>query len=115
MRIEGSKYIICYDDKTNTISFSGKLRLDNIDKSLSQLVGLLDQILEEEPDQITLDVRQLEFLNSLGISTISKFIIKVRNRRSIHAAVKASKESSWQSKSIVNLKKIMPSLSLSWD
>lgn len=115
MNIEGPKYNVCYDEKTNTIIFSGKLRLDNLDKSFSQIIGLFDQVLENDPDQITLDVRQLEFLNSLGISTISKFIIRVRNQKSIHAVVRASSDFAWQNKSIINLKKLMPGLSLSWD
>lgn len=115
MNIEGPKYNICYDEKTDTIIFSGKLRLDNVDSAFSQILALFDQVLEKDPDQIILDVRQLEFLNSLGISTISKFVIKVRNQKSIHAVVRASRDFTWQNKSIINLKKLMPSLSLSWD
>lgn len=115
VKIEGLKYLICYDEATETIIFSGKLRLDNAGAILDQIVDLFDQILAKEPNQIILDVRQLEFLNSLGISTISKFIIKIRNKKCIHVIVKASNKFSWQNKSIVNLKKMMPTLSLEWE
>jgi hypothetical protein len=73
---------------------------------------------------ITLDLRKLEFLNSSGINVLSKFIIKVRQHRERQAkenqpetnmVVYGSQTIPWQSKSIKNLQRLMPSLELEWD
>lgn len=109
-----AKYSIHYDSETETISFSGKLRFTQTDPEFAEISELLKTVLKKDPPQITLNLEELEFLNSLGISMISKFIIKIRNKKSIHAIVKASHEISWQGKSLVNLQRIMPSLEFTW-
>jgi hypothetical protein len=46
---------------------------------------------------------------------LSKFIINVRNKKNIQMSVIGSKEISWQSKSLKNLQRLMPSLQLEID
>lgn len=76
------------------------------------IVQLLNDVADGEPKIITLDLRKLDFLNSSGINIISKFVIKVRQQKNIQIAVKGSKQIPWQGKSLKNLQRLMPSLSL---
>lgn len=115
VKIEGEGYCIACNEQASVISFSGKLGLKAMDSALDQMVSIFNRILDEEPPQITLNFRNLEFLNSLGISTISKFVIKVRNRKGIRVIIKASSDIPWQSKSLINLQRIMPGLALIWE
>jgi hypothetical protein len=76
------------------------------------IVQLLNNLADKEPPTLTLNLRQLEFLNSSGINIISKFVIKVRQKGNIQMVVKASKSIPWQGKSLKNLQRLMPSLQL---
>ena len=76
------------------------------------IVQLLNDVADAQPEKITLDLKQLEFLNSSGINILSKFIIKVRQQKSIQISIQGSKEILWQEKSLKNLQRLMPSLEL---
>lgn len=114
MEIKNLKYSIEYDNQTETIYLNGKLRFIQTDSEFYEIADLFRRIIEEEPPQVIVNLERLEFLNSLGISMISKFVIKIRNKKSIHVIVKASNTISWQRKSLVNLQRIMPSLEIVW-
>lgn len=103
-------YSIHYDCEAEIISFSGKLHLVQREKAFHEILSWFDLMIKKEPPRILLDVSELEYLNSLGISIISKFIIRARDKKSIHVAVKISRKTTWQTKSLVNLRRIMPSL-----
>ncbi|NET54260.1 MAG: hypothetical protein F6K09_38340, partial [Merismopedia sp. SIO2A8] len=66
----------------------------------------------QQPKVITLDLKKLEFLNSSGISMLSKFVINVRKKNASQIQVKGSTSIPWQSKSLKNLKRLMPKLEL---
>ncbi|MEL0588976.1 MAG: hypothetical protein U1O81_07445 [Planktothrix rubescens PR223] len=67
---------------------------------------------KENLSLITINLQELEFLNSSGINMLSKFVIEVRNKKETKLKVLASKKISWQGKSLKNLTKLMPSLEL---
>ena len=114
MKIQSEDYSICYDPVTETVSCRGSLRLNGVDE-YAPIVQLLDDLAEQEPPTITLNLRELEFLNSSGINVLSKFVIKVRQKKTIHMVVKGSKTIPWQGKSLKNLQRLMPSLKLELD
>jgi len=45
------------------------------------MTEIFGDFIEGMPPKITLNLRQLEFLNSSGISMLSKFVIKVRQKK----------------------------------
>ena len=113
MEIKGKEYEVVYDRAVSTVTFTGELALMGMGE-YPPIATLLDQSLEEavnqEPSQLTLDLRELKFLNSSGINVISKFVIKVRRMDNVAITVKGSNSIPWQSKSLVNLKRLMPGM-----
>ena len=109
--IKGDDFNISYEAQTTTLSFQGSLRLGGA-QSYQPVMELLNGVQAEKPDLITLDLKQLEFLNSSGISMLSKFVINVRKQNTSQMPVKGSSTIPWQSKSLKNLKRLMPSLKL---
>ena len=111
MEIKTENYNIVYDEASSNIIFNGSLRL-NGSLEYASISELLDSVAQQEPEKIVLDLKQLTFLNSSGISILSKFVIKIRKRKTIQMVVKGSKKNPWQGKSLKNLQRLMPSLKL---
>lgn len=111
MEIQGDNYCVGYDRDTTTIKLDGSLRLNGMDE-YQPIVNLLNQVLEKNPEKITLDLKKLEFLNSSGINILSKFTIKIRQKKTIQMVIKASESIPWQGKSLKNLQRLLPSLQL---
>jgi hypothetical protein len=104
-------YSVEYDRETTTVTLAGSLRLSGLEDS-NPVVKLLNDVLALEPKTITLNLRELEFLNSSGINMLSKFVIKVRQNKTIHLILLASNRIPWQGKSLKNLQRLMPTLEL---
>ncbi len=111
MEIHGDNYDINYDSGTATLTCSGSLRLYG-PTEYAPILELLNGVVEERPPAITLNVRDLKFLNSSGINTLSKFVIKVRDLKESGLVVQGSSLFSWQGKSLKNLQRLMPELTL---
>ncbi|NEQ25207.1 MAG: hypothetical protein F6K28_40255 [Microcoleus sp. SIO2G3] len=111
MEIKTEDYRICYDPDTKTVICQGSLRLSGTEE-YAPIVKLLNNLADQEPQRITLDLRELEFLNSSGINVLSKFVIKVRQQGNIQMVLQGSKNIPWQGKSLKNLQRLMPSLQL---
>jgi hypothetical protein len=73
---------------------------------------LLGKVADVEPAKITLNLQQLEFLNSAGINMLSKFIIEERKKARAEMAVQGSHRIAWQGKSLKNFQRLMPGLQL---
>lgn len=111
MEIKTENYSVRYEEETATVILQGSLRLNGM-QEYAPIVQLLDDVVESGVSTITLNLQKLEFLNSSGINVLSKFAIKVRQKKNIKLIVKASKEIPWQSKSLKNLQRLLPTLSL---
>ncbi len=111
MEIKTEDYRICYDPSTTTVSFVGSLRLSGT-AEYAPIVQLLGSIASVEPAKITLNLQQLEFLNSSGINMLSKFIIEIRKKARVQMAVQGSQGIAWQGKSLKNFQRLMPRLQL---
>lgn len=61
---------------------------------------------------MTLDLRELAFLNSSGISMLSKFVLSVRKKKGVQLVVLGSNDMPWQGKSLKNLEKLLPGVKL---
>ncbi|MGF1480830.1 MAG: STAS domain-containing protein [Cyanophyceae cyanobacterium] len=111
VEIKGDDYSVRYDPTTAIIKFLGELSLGG-PAEYAPIVKLLNSVADQDPSTITLDLRNLEFLNSSGISTISKFVINLRKKRTIQLIVLGSNDIPWQGKSLKNLQRLLPSLKL---
>lgn len=111
MEIKTENYQVIYDEISHNVVFDGSLRL-NGSKEYASIFELLNKVAQQEPEKIVLDLKELSFLNSSGISILSKFVINVRKRKNIQMVVIGTKKNPWQGKSLKNLQRLMPSLKL---
>ncbi len=111
MEIQSKDFSIGYESANKTVVCQGSLRLNGVEE-YEPIVQLLNDIADQDPPKIILDLRNLEFLNSSGINVISKFVIKVRQKGTIQMVVQGSKSIPWQGKSLKNLQRLMPKLQL---
>ncbi|PIG93065.1 STAS domain-containing protein [Gloeocapsopsis sp. IPPAS B-1203] len=111
MKIEGKSYSVLYDVSTATVIFQGSLRLSGAEE-YAPIEQILNSVTDQDPSIIILNLQKLEFLNSSGISMLSKFVINVRKKKNSQMIVIGSQEIPWQGKSLKNLQRLMPSLKL---
>lgn len=111
MEIKSKNYNVIYDEASHNIVFDGSLRLSG-SAEYASISELLNKVALEEPEKIILDLKNLKFLNSSGISILSRFVINVRKQQNIQMVVIGAKKNPWQSKSLKNLQRLMPSLQL---
>lgn len=114
MEIKTEDYQINYDASQATVFFTGSLRLSGMEE-YAPILQLLTEAAEQQSEQLTLNLKNLEFLNSSGINVLSKFVISVRQNKAPHIVVEGSKNVPWQGKSLKNLQRLLPSLTLKFE
>lgn len=109
MQIQGDKFTITYHPEMAKIECAGFLNLRG-KEGYKEIADLFEKVLDQSPspEKIILDLREVEFLNSSGITTIGGFVIKVRNKGGVRLLIQCSSKYSWQSRSMVGLQKLMP-------
>jgi hypothetical protein len=105
MELKGEDYTVSFNSDNNTVEFSGSMRLRDSEEYQS-LSDMLNEFQESITDNLILDFKNLKFMNSSGINTISKFVIKSRKADRINLIVYGNKDISWQQKSLANLQKL---------
>jgi len=110
VEITTGEYSIYYDPETATVFFRGMLRLNGIEE-YQPVIDLLNKTVEQT-SAFTLDLRQLEFLNSSGISMLSMFAIQMRQKPNVQLTLLGASRIPWQMRSLRNLQRLMPSLQL---
>ncbi len=86
------------------ISFSGTLRLQGR-QEYEKIYRMLRYAANKSGESLEIDMRQLQFLNSSGISTFSLFIIDMREVGK-KLFITGSKLIAWQSKSLANFRRL---------
>ena len=110
-QVKGEDYTVEYDAETVTIKFQGQLSLGG-PKQYKPISKLLTDVAATGPKAMTLNLRELEFLNSSGISMLSKFVVGLRKKRTTQLIVLGSSSMPWQGKSLKNLQRLLPGLKL---
>lgn len=113
MEIKTEDYSVYYNQSTATVNCQGTLRLSGMEE-YTPIIQLLHKVLEQKPATVTLNLQDLQFLNSSGINVLSKFVIKVRQKKDVSMVVQGSKQIPWQGKSLKNFQRLMPNLELEW-
>jgi hypothetical protein len=110
MEINHADYQVNYSPDTATIVCSGSFRLNG--PEYGPILEVLGAAADAGHAVLTLDVSGLQFLNSSGINTLSKFVMQMRKQPASQLVVKGSEQYPWQKKSLVNLQRLLPNLRL---
>src|SRR5690349_13450435 len=110
MEIKTADYSVRYDKDSATIFFAGFLRLEGVD-AYKEILDLCIKVCDEQK-QISLNLTDLQFLNSSGISMFSMFVLKIRDIGDLKLTMYGSEKVLWQTKSLKNLKRLMPGMTL---
>ena len=110
-KVQGTKYSVDYTESTNTVNFIGDISLGGTQEYVP-IVELLEKSTADATETLILNLKELSFLNSSGISMLSKFVIGFRKRKDIQLVILGSKNMPWQVKSLKNLEKLLPGLKL---
>ncbi len=105
MEIKTEKYSVEYIRGDRQITFKGILRLQDKDE-YREIYEILTRAANETTGlPLRLDMGDLVFLNSSGISALSMFIIKMR-KLDKDISIKGNKSIPWQIKSLSNFQKL---------
>jgi hypothetical protein len=109
--VKGDDYQVQYNSTSAIVDFKGEISLGG-PKDYAPIVNLLNEVVGLESPIITLNLKELAFLNSSGISMLSKFVLGMRKKQGIQLIVLGSRKVPWQSKSLKNLERLLPGLKL---
>jgi hypothetical protein len=109
--IHGESFDIRLEEENSTVLFKGALRLCGTD-DYAPILNMLKETLTSPAMPIVLDLRELDYLNSSGITMLSRFVIEARDRPGIDVQVLASETVPWHARSLRNLQRLMPALSI---
>jgi len=107
--IKGESFGIQLEDGDSTVVFKGALRLSGME-DYAPILDLLKSTLAGPARPIVIDVRELDFLNSSGITMFSRFVIEARDHVGIDLRFLASESIHWHARSLKNLQRLMPAL-----
>ncbi len=109
LEVKGEHFDIVYDSNSKTVNFTGRVRLRGLEE-YTVVFDLFDQVLERNKDLITLDLQNLELINSSGIDMLSKFLITSRKKKTVQINIIGSNTKTWQTRLLKNLQRLMPKL-----
>jgi hypothetical protein len=98
-------------EQDNTVFFKGALRLSGTE-DYAPILEMLKGTLINPAAPIVVDLRELNFLNSSGLTMLSRFVIEARNQSSINLHFCASGSIPWHARSLQNLQRLMPALTI---
>jgi len=107
--ITGESFEIRMEDNHSTVFFKGALRLSGVTDYLP-ILDLLKETLVNPTNPVVLDLKELDFLNSSGITMLSRFVIEARDQAGIKLYLIASESIVWHARSLKNLQRLMPAL-----
>ena len=97
MNIKGEDYNVTYQD--NVIAISGKLSL--MLEDYEKLESLFEKVVESEPTVLTLDIRNLEYLNSSGIKTMCvALVLEADDIEGLEMKILCSEKYTWQKETV---------------
>lgn len=110
--IKEEKYQVSFDKENATVTLQGALLLNGA-PAYEPILQLLQNAAEElEPNEMTIDVSGLGFLNSSGINMMTRFVMFVSDIKGMQLklTIRGQKQVAWQYRLIINLQRLMPEL-----
>jgi len=107
--IKGESFEVELQNDNSTAVFRGALRVSGME-DYAPILELLKSTLAGIPTPIVLDLRELDFLNSSGITMFSRFVIEARDHAGVSLQFLASEAIHWHARSLKNLQRLMPTL-----
>jgi hypothetical protein len=114
MDIRGETYRVIYDPMASIVVFEGVMRLLGL-KDYERVKQLTDDVVAAAPDSLTLDLRALRFVNSLGIYLLMGFILSLRDKTRSRVIVQGLEGNYWQKRTFQDLRRLMPRIELEWE
>ncbi|AFY54972.1 hypothetical protein Riv7116_2462 [Rivularia sp. PCC 7116] len=109
LEVKGENFHIVYNNNSRVVDFSGRVRMRGL-QEYSIVFDLFDKVIEINQDVITLDLQNLELINSSGIDMLSKFIITTRKKKTVQINIIGSSSRNWQTRLLKNFQRLMPKL-----
>ena len=111
MEIKTEEYRVIYNSEIATVVCKGSLLLSSAEE-YAPILQILNTAVEQQPKQLILDVKELEFLNSSGINMFTKFVIGVRKKTTLKLVALGYEGIPWQVRLLKNLQRLLPNLTL---
>jgi len=109
--ITGESFEVRTEEGRNVVFFKGALRLSG-SEDYAPILEMLKGTLSEPVATVLVDLRDLDFLNSSGITMLSRFVIEARDRTGIDLHFVVSEAIPWHLRSLKNLQRLMPALKI---
>lgn len=101
MEVQEQGAVVKFSPETATVQFVGLLRLSHL-KAYENITKLLHEAAAQVEDTLTLDFRELRFLNSSGLSAIGVFVVAMRKAGRPKLKIVGAKSNAWQQNSLRN-------------
>jgi len=109
MNIEGEDYKVTYENGVITIAGKLSLMLEDYEK----LETFFKKIVESEPSEITLDIRNLEYLNSSGIKTMCVgLLLEADDLEGLKMRILCSEHYTWQKETVPTFGELMDNMEI---
>jgi len=109
MTTENGDYTISFPDQTSAI-LEGTLRLPS-PSAYNDVFGAITQAIEKSSTNYTVDISNVTFLNSSGITALARLIILARGKN-LPLVLRGKQSVPWQEKSISSLQKLWKSVTI---
>jgi hypothetical protein len=107
----GESFEVRREENNSTVVFKGALRLSGT-ADYAPILEMLKETLITPATPILVDLRELDFLNSSGITMLSRFVIEARDCAGIQLEILACEAIPWHARSLKNLQRLMPALNI---
>ncbi len=105
MELTAGESILKFDKQNSILIMQGSMRLANLTE-YDKVLKFLNEITNMVSDVLTVDMKNLTFLNSSGITTLSMYILGIKKIGKPKIIVLGSNKVSWQDKSLNNFHKL---------
>jgi len=112
MKISGNDFRMSYENEV--IRISGKLSL--MLEDYSEIEAFFENIVASQPHKLTLDIRELEYLNSSGIKVLCvNLILEAAENNDLSMTICCSNRFTWQRETVPTFQALMDHLEIKFE
>ncbi len=112
MKLEGDGFQVTYED--GLLDISGKLSL--MLEDYADLEEFFEKVIGSEPSELTVDIRDLEYLNSSGIKTICVgLLLEADEIEDMQMKILCSNRYTWQKETIPTFEDLVDHLEIRFE